>query len=161
MVLGTGYGEKLALGVVHLVFADVGEGAAAGAAIVKVGAALVHLGEFLAHQADNLHAEQRLGSHEFDEGRSRYELEGAVSLAVCAEGVRSGAKRRREPDDAAGAEETLKTFAAVVGEDRDTGKAALDDIDPAAFRTLLHNEVVARGGDRFGQRFQCLQELGR
>ena len=154
-------GQKLAPGTAHFVFADVGERAATGAAIVEVGAALVHLGEFLAHQADDLHAKQRLGSHEFEEGGSRDKLESAVSLAVSAECVWSRAEGCGESDDAAGAKETFEDFAAVVGDDGNTRQAALYDIDPAAFRALPHDDVVTQRGNGFGKRFQRLQELWR
>jgi hypothetical protein len=150
-----------ALGTAHFMFADVGEGAAAGAAIVEVSAALVHLGEFLAHQADDLHAKQRLGSHEFEEGGSRDKLESAVTLAVSAECVWRRAEGCRKSDDAAGTEETLEDFAAVVGDDGGTCEAVHDDIDSPAFRALPHDYVVTQRGNGFGKRFQRHQELWR
>jgi hypothetical protein len=147
--------------VAEFVFADVGEGAAAGAAVLEVGTVLVHFAEFLAHEADDFHAEDRPGANEVQELWGGDKAEGAVGFAMGTEVVRSGAEGCGESDNAARAEEPFKDFAAVVGEDRNAGEAVLNDVDAAAVGTLAHDDVVAERSDRIGERLKGLEKSRR
>lgn len=123
--------------------AGLGEGAAAGAAVFEVGAPLVHLAEFLAHKADDFHAQEGLSPHEFEENGRCDEAEGAVGLAMCAEGVWGGAESRGESYDTPGTQEALENFAAVFSDDRDAGETILNDIDAATLGALADDDVVS------------------
>lgn len=139
-------------------FAGVGKGTPAGAAVFEVSAALVHLAEFLAHETNNFHPEHGLGSNKFEEGGSRNEAETAVGFAVGAKGVRGGAESCGESDDATGSEQAFEDFTAIVGEDRDTGEPVLNDVDAAALGALPHDDVIAESGNRFGKRLKSLKK---
>ncbi len=130
--------------VTEFVFAGVGEGAAAGAAVSEIGAMLVHLAEFLAHEADDFHAQHRLRSDEFEEGRAGDEAETAVGFTMGAEIVWSGAEGCRESDNATGAEEAFEDFAAIIGDDGDAGEAVLNDVDAATLGTLADDDVISK-----------------
>jgi hypothetical protein len=99
------------------VFADISEGAATVAAILEVRALLLHLCQFLPHQANDLHAEPGLGSHELEKCGAGNELQHAVGLALGTEGVRSGAERCREADYTTGTEKALEDFSASLRQD--------------------------------------------
>lgn len=142
-------------------FAGVCEGTAAGAAVLEVSAVLIHLAEFLAHEANNFHSEHGLGSDELEEDGSSDETEAAVSFAVGAEGVGGGAQGCGESDDAARPEQAFEDFAAVVGEDGDTRKPVLNDIDAAALGALTHDDIVAKSGNWLGKRLEGLEEFWR
>ena len=149
----------LTVAVSEFVFAGVGEGAAAGAAILEIRALLVHFAEFLPHEANYFQAEHGLSTNEFEEGGGGDEAEAAVGFAMGAEIVRGGAEGCGESDDATGAEEALEDFATVVGEDGDSREAVLNDVDAAALSTLADDGVVAEKTEGLGERVESLQKF--
>jgi hypothetical protein len=140
----------------QFVFADIRQGATARSAVLEAGAVLVHFTEFLAHEADDFHPKHWLSSDEIEKCTGGDEAEGAVSFAAGAETIRGGAEGCGKSDDTAGTEDSFEDLAAIKGENGNAREAVLNDVDPAAFGTLAHDDFVAKCGDRLGE---CLDGI--
>ena len=140
--------------------ASVDERAAALPTFVEISAAFVHLAQFLAHETDDLHAEQRLGAQKFLQCGGLDKAQLALSLAVSAEIVRLRAKHGRQADHAARTEYAVEDLFAGVGQShRESHKAASNDVDAAARRSLLDDRFLRFSAGRGGKWLQRLQQL--
>jgi hypothetical protein len=158
----SGLRQGFLFGLTQIVGTGIDERAAAFAAFVEVCATLIHFTKLLSHQANDFKTEHWLSSQEFLECRCLDEGERAIALAAGSEHVRRRTQDRRQSDDTPWAEETLEDFLIFVcNDDRETYKAAPDNIDTAAGCALHHDVLLRSPTRRRGQRLQGSQELWR